>query len=126
MAPFEGETDGGKPRISITGVDIPVGADTVSNVALLLHEFATNAAKYGALSVPSGYLEITSSDSADKFLLVWQERGGPRVGPPVDREGFGSVLARMVTNQLGGSIDKDWQPEGLCIRLSIDRARLAT
>ena len=126
MAPFEGETDGGKPRISITGVDIPVGADTVSNVALLLHEFATNAAKYGALSVPSGYLEITSSDSADKFLLVWQERGGPRVGPPVDHEGFGSVLARMVTNQLGGGIEKDWQPEGLCIRLSIDRARLAT
>ena len=126
MAPFDGESDDGKPRIAITGADVPVGADTVANFALLLHEFATNAAKYGALSVPGGTLDIISSQVGDKVLLEWRERGGPRIERAIDREGFGSVLARMaVTGQLGGSIERDWQPEGLCIRLTIDRARLS-
>lgn len=125
MAPFDGETDSGKPRISVAGINIPVSAETVTNFALLLHEFATNAAKYGALSVPSGNVEITSSQSDDKVLLAWQERGGPRIDHPIDHEGFGSILARMtVTGQLGGEIERDWKPDGLCIRLSIDRARL--
>jgi len=126
MAPFDSEGDNGKPRINIAGADAPVGTETMANFALLLHEFATNAAKYGALSAPSGTLDITSSQVGDKVLLEWRERGGPRIDRPVDREGFGSVLARMaVTGQLGGHIERDWQPEGLCIRLTIDRARLS-
>ena len=97
----------------------------MTSFALLLHEFATNAAKYGALSVPNGTIEITSSEAGDKVLLEWHERGGPRIDAQVDHEGFGSVLARMtVTGQLGGNIDRDWQPDGLCIRLSVDRARI--
>ena len=126
MAPFDGETDEARPRITIAGADAPVGADTMANFALLLHEFATNAAKYGALSVPGGTLDITTSQIGEQVLLEWRERGGPRIARPVDREGFGSVLARMaVTGQLGGSIERDWQPEGLCIRLTIDRGRLS-
>jgi len=125
MAPFDGETDSGKPRISVSGINIPVSADTVTNFALLLHEFATNAAKYGALSVPGGTLEIISSQVADKILLEWRERGGPHIERAVTHEGFGSILARMtVTGQLGGDIARDWQPEGLCIRLTLDRGRL--
>jgi two-component sensor histidine kinase len=126
MAPFDCEGENGKPRITIAGANVPVSADTVANFALLLHEFATNAAKYGALSASGGTLDITSSQVGDKVLLEWRERGGPRIDRPVDREGFGSVLARMaVTGQLGGHIERDWQPEGLCIRLTIDRARLS-
>jgi two-component sensor histidine kinase len=125
MAPYDGETDNGRPRISISGADIPITAEAVTSFALLLHEFATNAAKYGALSVPNGYLEVTSSESDDKVLLTWHERGGPPVEHKIDHEGFGSILARMtVTGQFGGAIDRDWRPEGLYIRLSIDRARL--
>jgi PAS domain S-box-containing protein len=124
LAPFDGEADNGKPRISITGINIPVSAETVTNFALLLHEFATNAAKYGALSVSNGTVEITSSQSGDKVLLAWLERGGPRVDHVIDHEGFGSILARSVTAQLGGHITRDWQPDGLCIRLSMDSARL--
>jgi PAS domain S-box-containing protein len=126
MAPFDCEGDDGKPRIAIAGADVPVGTETAANFALLLHEFATNAAKYGALSAQSGRLDITSAQSGDKVLLEWRERGGPRITRAIDREGFGSVLARMtVTGQLGGHIERDWQPEGLCIRLTIDRARLS-
>jgi len=126
MAPFDSEGDNGKPRINIAGADAPIGTETMANFALLLHEFATNAAKYGALSAPSGTLDITSSQVGDKVLLEWRERGGPRIERAIDREGFGSVLARMaVTGQLGGHIERDWQPEGLCIRLTIDRARLS-
>ncbi len=125
MAAYDGETDDGRPRISIGGADIPISANAVTSFALLLHEFATNAAKYGALSVPNGQLEIATSESDDKVLLIWNERGGPPIDRQIDHEGFGSILARMtVTGQFGGKIDRDWQPDGLCIRLSIDRARL--
>ena len=59
-------------------------------------------------------------------MLTWTERGGPRIERQGDAEGFGSMLARMtVTGQLGGEISRDWQPEGLVIRLSFPRARAA-
>jgi two-component sensor histidine kinase len=125
LSAHDGETDDGRPRISIEGADIPITGEAVTNFALLLHEFSTNSAKYGALSVPNGHIEITSSEADNKVLLTWHERGGPRINRPVDHEGFGTILARMtVTGQLGGNIDRDWQPDGLCIKLSIDRARL--
>ena len=125
LSPYDGKTDDGRPRIAIAGADVPVAGEAVTSFALLLHEFATNAAKYGALSVPNGTIEITISEAGDKVLLAWRERGGPRIERQADHEGFGSVLARMtVTGQLGGNIDRDWQPDGLCIRLTIDRARL--
>ena len=125
LSPYDGETDDGRPRISIAGADLPINGTAVTSFALLLHEFATNAAKYGALSVPNGTIEITSSEADGKVLLAWNERGGPRIAAQVDHEGFGSVLARMtVTGQLGGNIERDWQPDGLCITLSVDRARL--
>jgi PAS domain S-box-containing protein len=125
LSAYDGETDDGRPRISIVGVDIPITGAAVTSLALLLHEFATNAAKYGALSVPNGHIEIISSEADNKVLLAWNEHGGPRIDRQADHEGFGSVLARMtVTGQLGGNIDRDWQPDGLRIRLSLDRARL--
>lgn len=125
LAPFDGKTDDGRPRICLEGADVTINSEAVTNFALLLHEFATNAAKYGAFSVPNGTVEINISETDDRLLLSWQERGGPRINHPINYEGFGSTLARMtVTGQLGGKFDRDWQPEGLCIRLSIDRARL--
>jgi two-component sensor histidine kinase len=125
VAPYEGTTDEGNARITITGADIEVGGDALTGLALLLHEFTTNAAKYGALSVTTGHLDIVISETADRILFTWRERGGPRIDTQVNAEGFGSVLGRMtVTGQLGGKIERDWQPEGLCIRMSVNRARL--
>jgi PAS domain S-box-containing protein len=125
VSPYDGKTDAGGPRIIVAGVDIPVIGETVTSLALLLNEFATNAAKYGALSVPAGHIKIAISESPERVWLTWKECSGPRIDRAADHEGFGSVLSRMtVTQQLGGEISRDWLPDGLCIRLSVDRARL--
>ena len=76
------------------GVDIPIIGKALTGIALLVHEFASNAAKYGALSVPNGYIEISSSEADYKVLLTWHERGGPRIDRQVEHEGFGSVPER--------------------------------
>jgi two-component sensor histidine kinase len=124
ISPFEGQTSAGKARIAVSGIDMPITGQAVTSFALLLHEFATNAAKYGALSVPAGHVEIAVCDADGRLELTWRERGGPPVAEPV-AEGFGSLLARTtVTGQLNGQIARQWLPEGLLIRLSIDRTRL--
>jgi two-component sensor histidine kinase len=98
----------------------------VTTFALLLHEFATNAANYGALSTPSGHIDIACSDDHGQLALTWQERCGPRIDSQVDSEGFGMLLARStVRDQLRGEISRDWKPEGLTIRLCVAKDRIA-
>ncbi len=124
-APYHGAPSDGA-RITVTGPDVPITGRAMTGVALLLHEFATNAAKYGALSTPAGSVEVDCADDGDVFTLVWTEHGGPPVGEPPISEGFGSLLARLtVTSQLGGDLSRDWRPTGLAIRLSVRRDRLS-
>jgi PAS domain S-box-containing protein len=125
ISPFDDGISNGRPRVVISGPDIEIGGNSVTSFALLLHEFATNAAKYGALSTPTGYLAIECSEDNGQFVLTWTERGGPLVQHVADREGFGSLLARVtVKRQLEGDISRDWKPEGLTIRLSVRGDRL--
>lgn len=125
-SPYEDGSDGDKARIAVSGTDIALSAGSVTSMALLLHEFATNAAKYGALSTPGGTIDIRCGEDGKEFVLTWKERGGPTVVHLADGEGFGSVLSRMtVRGQLNGAIAHDWAPEGLTIRLSADRDRLS-
>jgi two-component sensor histidine kinase len=85
-----------------------------------MHELATNAAKYGALSSPGGYIHIDWSVKKDELLLTWKEHGGPPLGGPAEHEGFGSSLVRrLVTGQFGGQLSYDWKPKGLIIRLAL-------
>jgi PAS domain S-box-containing protein len=113
------------PRIAITGIDDGVSGSTVTSLALLLHEFATNATKYGALSTDTGSVEVVFAEEGESIVVHWTERGGPPVAPPTGSLGFGDVLSRIaVSDQLGGEIIRDWRPEGLAIRLVIPRARL--
>ena len=113
------------PRISIVGCDMEISGAAISSLALLLHEFATNSAKYGALSASHGRIEVHCADQRERVVLTWRERGGPAVAPPPDAEGFGAVLTRAaVQGQLAGKISYDWEPEGLAISLSVPRARL--
>jgi two-component sensor histidine kinase len=92
---------------------------------LLLHEFATNAAKYGALSTPHGRVDIACEAADDRFVVTWVESGGPAIQREPDGEGFGTLLARSaVEGQLGGEIVRDWRLEGLTIRLAVDPRRL--
>jgi PAS domain S-box-containing protein len=126
LSPYDDETDGDSARFAISGPDIQLAGGLVTTFALLLHEFATNAAKYGALTTPAGHIDIACSDSDGQFALTWQERGGPCVDGHSDGEGFGTMLARStVRDQLRGEISRDWKPEGLTIRLSVARDRIA-
>ena len=84
-------------RTTIAGIDVMVGAEHMQNFSLALHELATNAAKYGALSNESGKVEICwtiAGDGRDSRLkFIWEERGGPRVVAPT-RRGFGTLLLK--------------------------------
>ena len=123
VAPFD---EPEAPRIAVSGIDAGVSGSAVTSLALLLHEFATNATKYGALSVDAGTVEVTFTEENDAVVVDWIERGGPPVTAPEDSPGFGSVLSRIaVSNQLGGEIFREWRPEGLAIRLSVPRASLS-
>jgi len=125
VSPYE-NVESTQHRIVITGPDVPISAALTTDFALLLHEFATNAAKYGALSSPSGHVDIFCTDRNGVFSLTWMERGGPRIDRQPDSEGFGSQLARAtVVGRLGGELRRDWNPDGLTIHLSVPRERLA-
>jgi two-component sensor histidine kinase len=110
--------------ISIEGPEVPIGDGSVTNLALLFHELATNAAKYGALSSPNGQLRVRWKMKDDRLELTWQETGGPALGASGIREGFGSLLARQSVKGLNGELDFDWSSEGLTAHLSIPRERL--
>ena len=109
----------------ITGPCLPIGGNAVTSLALVMHELATNAAKYGALSSFGGYIHIDWSVQKDELLLTWKEHGGPSLDGPAEREGFGnSLVRRIVTGQFGGQLSYDWKPDGLIIRLSVPVERL--
>jgi two-component sensor histidine kinase len=107
------------------GADLAIAGSAVTSFALLLHEFATNAAKYGGFSVPEGGVDIVCEDGPEQFVLTWTERGGPALDGPGNNAGFGSLLEKAtVGGQLGGDIERTWLPGGLVIRLSVSKARL--
>ena len=124
-APYNGGAEVEEERVAVSGPDISIAGGALTSFALLLHEFATNAAKYGALSVPEGQVEISCAEAGDRFTLDWVERGGPAVDRETDGDGFGTHLAKAtVKGQLGGEISHDWRPEGLSVRLVVARDRL--
>ena len=123
LQPYE---NGSPDRIVLNGPDVPVGAKAVTGLALVLHESATNAVKYGALSRPDGSIHVTWDASGDALRLDWDEIGGPEINLRPQARGFGSILAeRSVTGELGGQIEHDWRRNGLRLKLSIPLERLA-
>jgi hypothetical protein len=87
-------------------------------VAVALHELATNAAKYGALSVAEGHVRVEWSRASDgRLVLRWTETGGPPGKPPT-RQGFGTrVIDSMIRGQLKGNMHFDWRAEGLACEI---------
>ncbi|WP_159348173.1 PAS domain S-box protein [Roseomonas harenae] len=123
LAPYAGR---GGANFTLDGVDRPLGYAAASTLALVLHEQATNAVKYGALSCADGWLEIDTRVEDGKFRLDWRETGGPQVPGPPSRQGFGTVLAaRCLAGQIHGRMTHDWRPEGLVMQLELPEELLA-
>ena len=113
-------------RIRVAVERMGVGEHAATALALVVHELATNSMKYGALSVPTGTLDVSSTTSDETMTIIWLERGGPDVDKPTGAEGFGSKLVqRSVSDQLGGTIAYDWSEDGLIVTLDIKRSKLA-
>jgi PAS domain S-box-containing protein len=113
-------------RLQVEGEPVPVGANTTTSLALVLHELATNAAKYGCLSTPDGRLAIRWQVCSETVHLTWSESGGPAVGEAPSLEGFGSQLAdKSITGQLGGTLVREWRSEGLLVTMTLALDRLA-
>ena len=112
-------------RIKSAGNSFSLEPSTAQALALALHELATNAAKYGALSLPSGKVEVAWESRGDSLDLRWSETGGPAIAHSGEG-GFGiRVIKASVERQLGGTVELDWRPEGLiCTMLIPHRLRL--
>ena len=101
------------------GLETVLEPTAAQAVAVVLHELATNASKYGALSDAKGQIRLTWSRSEDEQLtLRWTELGGPRVNEP-ERKGFGSRLIEGTISQLGGKARFDWRSEGLVCEIAV-------
>ncbi|MGP4689284.1 PAS domain-containing sensor histidine kinase [Agrobacterium pusense] len=114
---------GGSERIRIEGPPTYVSTREALNLTMVLNELATNAVKYGALSVEGGRVVIDwavePQGGTKRLLLTWREAGGPAVTPPT-RRGLGSrLMERCIERDLGGELDPAFFPEGLVCRISI-------
>ncbi|MBO1019192.1 PAS domain-containing protein [Methylobacterium sp. SD274] len=110
-------------RFAVRGPALNVGAKAAMSLALILHELATNAAKYGALSAAKGSITILweirphESDGSDRVLLRWVEAGGPPVQPPT-RTGFGTrLISRGLAGNFGGEVSLDYRMSGVVCTL---------
>lgn len=111
-------------RVSISGDDVALSGTALTSIALLLHELTTNAAKYGALSTPDGYIDVAMRVDDGQFHLEWTERGGPAVIGEPRSEGFGSVLESATLRGLRGFLTRYWDESGLRLALTFPVARL--
>ncbi len=105
----------GTANIAVTGPRLRLPSEVVLSFSLALHELATNAAKYGALSVPTGRVEVQWSlvrGESPRLTMSWTERGGPPVATP-RHKGFGSRLIELLSTQMNGEVRIEYAPSGV-------------
>jgi anti-sigma regulatory factor (Ser/Thr protein kinase) len=104
---------------SIKGCDIVINTPAAQQFAMIVHELATNALKYGALSAPGGRIIIEGSTEGDTFFkFVWSEHGGPPVVVP-SRKGFGTAILIDTAKQLAQNVSVNYDPNGLRYELQV-------
>ncbi|MFN3864627.1 MAG: HWE histidine kinase domain-containing protein [Erythrobacter sp.] len=125
LAPYGGSND--SVRLRLIGDDVLLGPEAYTVLALVVHELATNSAKYGALSTRAGSLEVRLARTAfGDLALGWREAGGPPVSAPA-RQGFGStIISRAIPHDLGGEADVRYRLEGLEADFLIPQRHLAS
>ena len=121
FAPYDHE---GRERVRIDGGLIEITEASITPFALIFHELATNAVKYGALSVPEGHVDLCIHERGENVLIEWRERGGPPAKEPTGR-GFGSdLLETSLVRQLKGSVERRWLDSGLEIDILLPLAKI--
>jgi PAS domain S-box-containing protein len=123
LAPYR---EGSQARVQIHGPTLALAASAAQPLSIAVHELATNAAKYGALSVPEGRVAVEWARNPDGGVVVrWVESEGPTVTPPA-HQSFGlKVIGIVVRSQLAGTVAFDWHPNGLVCTIDIPAVALA-
>jgi two-component sensor histidine kinase/CheY-like chemotaxis protein len=120
LAPYR---SGDAARVTIDGPAVILPPEKAQNLALALHELATNSAKYGALSAEMGRLAVNWRSNDNILILEWCEADGPPVQPPAS-QGFGTkILNASIKRQIGGNVVWDWQPSGLHCTIQVPISR---
>lgn len=115
LAPYAGRR---RMRVRVDGAAVVLEPNTAQAIAAVLHELATNAAKYGALSSEKGHIDLSWQRGQDGLIrLRWIESGGPIVRTP-SRQGFGTRVIEQMVAQLKGRTTFDWRPDGLVCEIS--------
>jgi PAS domain S-box-containing protein len=113
---------------AVSGPDVMLSAAETQALAMVIHELITNAAKYGALSTPSGSVsldwdQMPGTDGTPRLLMTWRETGGPPIQAP-SRSGYGTSLIRdLIPHELGGKVELEFAPTGIACRIEIPLRR---
>ena len=120
LLPFMARDAGAEgPRVSLDGPPVMLEATATQALCMALHELATNAVKYGALSQPGGLIQVDWRLASGMLCLSWRESGGPPTTEP-GRRGFGSrVIEKTIIHQLSGTLNRSWNPGGLIVNLCV-------
>src|SRR5262245_47853660 len=119
LAPYAAEAN-----ITIRGTDLMLTPVAIQAIGMVFHELVTNAAKHGALSVPTGQVSVSwdckqNGSAAANLILLWRESGGPRIAAEV-KSGYGTRLIReLVPYELGGAVDLVFAPDGVSCRIEL-------
>jgi two-component sensor histidine kinase len=120
LAPYRTAVD----TIAIDGPDVTLEPTAAQTLALSLHELATNAAKYGALSVASGRVQFSWQVKDGELVMRWVETGGPKVGSAPSK-GFGTkIITESIERQLGGRVMHEWEAAGLRCTIGVPSAKI--
>jgi PAS domain S-box-containing protein len=118
LRPYEAH-DGNSP-VRFAGDDTAIDDAAATPLALIFHELATNAAKYGALSGENGWIDLTGRLEGERYILNWKEHGGPSVEQPSAPSSFGTKLIELsVSGQMRGEIERFWEADGLRVELAL-------
>jgi PAS domain S-box-containing protein len=124
LAPHAGPTGAGQARFTLQADrDVRLSPKAAVALGMAVHELATNALKYGALSSPSGHVAIRTQVSGRgrrrTLELEWRERGGPAVSPPTRRGFGGRLLQQGLATELSGEVHLDYDPAGVTCRMTL-------
>jgi len=107
--------------VTLEGVDVQLGPEALRNLALVFHELATNAVKYGALRGDGGRVEVQLAQEGGRSMVTWREVTMQRITTP-QGEGFGTRMIRASLAAIGGSVEQDFREDGLVCRIRFDAA----